>query len=77
MLKIMFTRRMKRDVKRMKRRGKDMDKLTAVLDALARREALPERNRDRHARGAVRRVGKAGKPEHSSPFIKNNFDKRA
>ncbi len=46
MLKIMFTSRMKRDVKRMRRRGKDMEKLVAVLDALARREALPEKNRD-------------------------------
>ena len=46
MLKIMFTNRMKRDVKRMKRRGKDMDKLTDVLDTLARQEPLPKRNRD-------------------------------
>ena len=28
MLKIMFTNRMKRDVKRMKKRGKDLAKLT-------------------------------------------------
>lgn len=46
MLKIMFTNRMKRDVKRMKRRGKDMDKLTDILDMLARQEPLPRRNRD-------------------------------
>ena len=46
MLKIMFTSRMKRDVKRMKRRGKDMEKLIAVIDTLARREPLPPRNRD-------------------------------
>ena len=46
MLKIMFTSRMKRDVKRMKRRGKDMEKLIAVIDTLARRELLPPRNRD-------------------------------
>lgn len=42
----MFTSRMKRDVKRMKRRGKDMEKLIAVIDTLARREPLPPRNRD-------------------------------
>ena len=53
MLKIMFTRRMKRDVKRMKRRGKDLDKLTAVLDMLARREPLPERNRDHALTGEL------------------------
>ena len=46
MLRIMFTSRMKRDVKRMKRRGKDMEKLIAVIDTLARREPLPPRNRD-------------------------------
>ena len=46
MLKIMFTSRMKRDVKRMKRRGKDMEKLIAVIDTLARREPLSPRNRD-------------------------------
>ena len=40
MLRIMFTSRMKRDVKRMKRRGKDMEKLIAVIDTLARRELL-------------------------------------
>ena len=46
MLRIEFTNRMKRDVKRMKRRGKDLRKLTDVLELLARREPLPERNRD-------------------------------
>lgn len=30
----------------MKRRGKDMEKLIAVIDTLARREPLPPRNRD-------------------------------
>ena len=43
MLKIVFTRRMKRDAKRMQRRGKDMSKLTAILDLLARQQILPER----------------------------------
>ena len=46
MLKIMFTNRMKRDVKRMKKRGKDMEKLTAVLDTLARQRPLPAKNHD-------------------------------
>ena len=52
MLKIVFTSRMKRDVKRMKRRGKDIDKLIAVLDMLARQEQLPERNRDHALTGS-------------------------
>ena len=46
MLKIMFTNRMKRDVKRMKKRGKDLAKLTTVLDNLARQQPLPAKNRD-------------------------------
>lgn len=53
MLKIMFTNRMKRDVKRMKKRGKDIEKLTAVLDALARQQPLPERNRDHALSGSL------------------------
>ena len=53
MLKIMFTNRMKRDVKRMKRRGKDIEKLTLVLDALARQRPLPERCRDHALTGSL------------------------
>ncbi|MBR1559824.1 MAG: type II toxin-antitoxin system YafQ family toxin [Clostridia bacterium] len=53
MLRIEFTRRMKRDAKRMQRRGKDMGKLTAILDRLARREALDERHRDHQLSGAL------------------------
>ena len=53
MLKIMFTNRMKRDVKRMKRRGKDIEKLTLVLDALARQRPLPERCRDHALTGRL------------------------
>ena len=53
MLKIMFTNRMKRDVKRMKKRGKDLGKLTAVLDTLARQQPLPPRNRDHALTGSL------------------------
>lgn len=53
MLKIMFTNRMKRDVKRMKKRGKDMQKLIDVLDALARCQSLPERLRDHALSGSL------------------------
>lgn len=53
MLKIMFTNRMKRDVKRMKRRDKDIEKLTLVLDALARQQPLPERCRDHALTGSL------------------------
>jgi len=53
MLKIMFTNRMKRDVKRMKKRGKDMEKLTLVLDTLARQQPLPAKNRDHALTGSL------------------------
>lgn len=46
MLTIYFTAKMRRDVKRMRRRGCDMAKLEAVLDALAACKALPPRFRD-------------------------------
>lgn len=46
MLRIAYTRRMKRDVRLMKKRGKDLDKLEDAVDRIARREALPERFRD-------------------------------
>jgi len=40
------TSQFKRDVKRMKQQGKDMDKLKKVLQALAREERLAPRYRD-------------------------------
>lgn len=46
MYQIYFTSKMKRDVKRMKKRGKDISKLTAVLSVLASGNSLPEQNRD-------------------------------
>ena len=46
MLRIVFTSRMKRDVKRMQKRGKDIRILTAVLDLLARRIQLSEKYHD-------------------------------
>lgn len=47
MLRIYFTNKMKRDVKRMERRGKDIARLTSVLALLAaRKEPLPERFKD-------------------------------
>ena len=46
MLKIEFTARMKRDTRRMLKRGRDISRLEAVIDALAKREPLPEKLRD-------------------------------
>ena len=46
MYQIQFTAKMKKDVKRMKKRGRDLSKLTSVLTVLASGEALPAQNRD-------------------------------
>ena len=46
MYKIVFTNRMKKDVKRMKKRGKDIKKLIRVLDLLAKGEVLSLKYRD-------------------------------
>jgi mRNA interferase YafQ len=51
MLKIEYTSRMKRDTKRMKKRGKDMLKLIATLDLLASREPMPEKYKDHALKG--------------------------
>ena len=41
MLEIEFTSKMKRDVKRMQKRGKDMSKLGEVLKSLVSHQVLP------------------------------------
>jgi mRNA interferase YafQ len=46
MLEIKFSSKMKADIKRMKKRGKDLQKLHNILSCLARREPLPDHNRD-------------------------------
>ena len=51
MYEIQFTTKMKRDVKRMKKRGKDIDKLTVVLSNLADGIPLPKQNRDHQLTG--------------------------
>jgi len=46
MLQIEYTNRMKKDVKLMKKRGKDLSKLVIVLDLLSKGEVLPAKYRD-------------------------------
>ena len=53
MLSIVYTNRMKKDVKRMKKRGKDMEKLTVALDLLASGGAMPEEYKDHPLRGEL------------------------
>lgn len=45
-LKIVFSSKMKKHYKRMKKRGKDMSKLHEVISMLAERTPLPPRMRD-------------------------------
>ena len=51
MFQVEFTRKMKRDVKRMRKRGKDMSKLDAVLRLLASGEPMPPTYRDHKLSG--------------------------
>lgn len=46
MYKIFYTNRMKKDVKLMKRRGKDLNRLIRVLSLLAEGNPLPVQYRD-------------------------------
>ena len=46
MYRIQFTGKMKKDVKRMKKRGKDLSKLQNVLSELASGRSLPDSARD-------------------------------
>ena len=54
MYKIQYTTRMKHDVKRMKRRGKDMSKLLSVLSMLSKGEKLPDSNKDHQLSGNLK-----------------------
>ena len=51
MLEIEFTNKMKRDVRLMKKRGKDITKLTATLNLLANQAIMPERYNDHQLMG--------------------------
>ena len=46
MLEIKFTASMKRDLKRLRKQGKDMEKLRAILLQLAAGQSLPPNHRD-------------------------------
>lgn len=45
------TKQFKKDVKRMRRRGKDLGKIKAVIDLLLAEEPLPPKNRDHQLGG--------------------------
>ncbi|MEO1162861.1 MAG: type II toxin-antitoxin system YafQ family toxin [Chloroflexota bacterium] len=46
MLRIVISSQFKRDAKKAKRRGKDIDKLEAIVDHIAQRRTLPPHYRD-------------------------------
>ena len=54
MLTIVYTNKMKRDVKRISKRGKDLTKLTVVLDLLVSEQTMPEKNHDHPLKGEMR-----------------------
>jgi mRNA interferase YafQ len=54
MLEIEFTNKMKRDVKLMKKRGKNISKLTTTLNLLASRKPMPERYQDHQLTGDLK-----------------------
>ena len=51
MYQIEYTNRMKKDVMRMKKRGKDLNKLVAVLDLLSAKKPLPAKLHDHALKG--------------------------
>jgi mRNA interferase YafQ len=53
MLRIQFTNKMKRDVKRIIKRGKDKSKLLAALDLLASQLPMPEKYHDHALKGEM------------------------
>jgi len=51
MFDIVYTNKMKRDVRLMKKRGKDISKLTSALSLLASGEPMPPKYRDHPLKG--------------------------
>ena len=54
MYTIEFTNKMKRDAKRMQKRGKDVTKLVKTLDLLATGRPMPDRYRDHQLSGELK-----------------------
>ncbi len=56
MYAVEFTSKMKRDVKRMRKRGKDMSKLLEILELLASGKPTPAKYRDHVLSGELRGI---------------------
>lgn len=50
-LKLLYTAKFKKDVKRLRKQGADLAKLEAVIDALLRGKSLSDKNRDHELSG--------------------------
>ena len=53
MYKIVYTNRMKKDAKLMKKRGKDMEKLVYILSLLASGDPLPAQYKEQSLTGSL------------------------
>jgi mRNA interferase YafQ len=53
MLEIVYTNKMKRDVKLLKKRGKDISKLITALELLASRKPMPAKYCDHQLSGSL------------------------
>lgn len=56
MYKIEFTNEMKRNIKLMRKRGKDISKITDVLNKLANCQPLPHKNNNDQLAGSLEPV---------------------
>ncbi len=54
MYEIKYTNRMKKDLKLIRKQGKNLEKLIDILDLLAMGETLPEKNKDHQLQGEYR-----------------------
>jgi mRNA interferase YafQ len=54
MYSIIYTGKMKRDVKRAQKRGKDINKLTITLDLLSSGQPMPEKYNDHPLKGEMK-----------------------
>ena len=53
MLTVVYTKKMRRDVKRVEKRGNDMNKLISTLTLLASGEPMPSKYRDHRLKGKL------------------------
>lgn len=71
--KIFYTNKMKHDVKLLNKQGKDMSKLTAILNLLANEQDLPANNKDHQLTGNLKDLRECHiEPDWLLIYKKNN-----